>query len=232
MNADDCVRQGNEIVRSGEDLGRAIELYERAVRLDHDNFEANYNLGVALSCSARKHEAISCFVHAGKLRLDDPRPFVCLAKLYLSEGDAGRVSQTLDRAEKALPAKLDEASLKIVNEIHGLRRELGGVTKAEILRELFCPDDLRGPFGGGGKMLRIIFVVGRSLQLLGAVVGVVVGYAMFAATTGDARPGTMVHDGDVSGSLLFAVIIGCIVLFNIGSFVLGCVRRRIVNGKE
>ena len=80
--------------------------YQQAARLKSNYFEANHNLGNALSEQGRWDEAIAAYDEAMRIRPDEPRVLKCLAITLCRQEKFGAALEAFRRAVQVRPGLL------------------------------------------------------------------------------------------------------------------------------
>lgn len=105
-DAEDYNEMGLSHVGAGR-LGKAVECFERAVRLDPDYAPAHSNLGRAYREAGRGAEAVKACLKAIRLMPDDPEAYINLAKVYYDWGSYGEAIRACLKALRVAPSYPD-----------------------------------------------------------------------------------------------------------------------------
>jgi hypothetical protein len=128
----DHVRAGDRALARG-DLDRAAELYREAIRLDHANLEARYNLASAAWYRGDFDGAIELLLDIRQLAPDDPHIEHNLGAAYHHKGDHEKAVEHYRRAVDLDPEARDaQHSLAVVYHELGRTAEAGEVCPAFV----------------------------------------------------------------------------------------------------
>ena len=106
---DDYIKHGNNVFELGYNLGlaeeheKAIECFEKAVKIDPDDQKAWYNMGVAYDDIENYEKAIECYEKAVKINPDYQEALNAMGVAYGKKGEQEKAIECFEKAVKIDP---------------------------------------------------------------------------------------------------------------------------------